>query len=833
MRRADAGAAAGRRRDMDRVVAGEPLASSLRAHLGPTNTGKTHRAIGRMLEHPTGMIGLPLRLLAREVYDRVTAEVGEALVALVTGEEKRIPQRPRYWVCTVESMPTDRTVDFLAVDEIQLATHRQRGHTFTERLLHARGRVETWFLGAETMRPLIEELVPTAALERHPRLSQLTYAGASSIGALPPRTAVVAFSLPEVYELAERMRTRHGGTALVLGALSPRTRNAQVAMYQAGEVQYMVATDAIGMGLNMDIDHVAFASLQKFDGKERRPLEPAELAQVAGRAGRYTRDGSFGTLTGISRELPPRVVAALESHRFAPERRLVWRNHALDFGSLERLIASLSERPRSRKLQRIEFAQDYEALLQLAARPDIRARADRPERVELLWEVCRIPDFRKLLVDSHTRLLAEIFEQLAGPRSALDTDWIASRIARLETTEGGIDALMNRIAFTRTWTYVSNHTRWLADARHWQERTRALEDRLSDALHERLTQRFVDSGRPASPHGRRSRPRSRNQAREPTRDRELGRARVDSPFAALLALDALVPDADGARDDDAHHGLAPRELGALVEAGHGAFTLGDDGLLRRAEDELALARLAGGSQLLRPELRVLDDVVSSKGARAQLRRRLNAWVLDAVGELLEPLRRAPAADTSPALRGLLYQLEQGLGCARLEQAKAQLEHLTGADRRELERRGVRIGRRWIFAPRSLRPRRVGHRFALALAHAGLLSPGRARPKAPPTGAVSFVIAKGVDRRVYELAGYPVIGPRAIRVDQLERAREALDAARREPDAELDLRGLTRTLSGWLGTPGAELERVLAAMGYAISKTGVTTRRGRKRRRRRA
>ena len=366
------------------------------ALLGPTNTGKTHQAIGRLLEHRTGMIGLPLRLLAREVYDRVAAQVGEAAVALVTGEEKRVPTRPRYWVCTVESMPVGHEVDFVAVDEIQLAAHRERGHVFTDRLLHARGERETMFLGADTMTDIVRALVPTAQIERHPRFSRLRGLPPCELAALPPRSAVVAFSAAQVYELAEKLRRRKGGAAVVLGALSPRTRNAQVAMYQAGEVQYMVATDAIGMGLNMDVDQVAFGSLTKFDGKVLRPLEPAELAQIAGRAGRYTRDGSFGVLAGVP-PIPAPVVAQIEGHRFPPIERLVWRSSDLDFSTVDALQASLRQRPTRPHLRLVERSDDADSLAELALVPELRALASSPERVSLLWDVCRIPDFRKLL----------------------------------------------------------------------------------------------------------------------------------------------------------------------------------------------------------------------------------------------------------------------------------------------------------------------------------------------------------------------------------------------------------------------------------------------------
>ena len=494
------------------VTAG--ITANVTAILGPTNTGKTHRAVERMLSHASGIIGLPLRLLAREVYDRVTARVGEAAVALVTGEEKRIPARPRYWVCTVEAMPptgapagggsagVSGAVDLLAVDEVQLASHPERGHVFTDRILHARGARETLLLGAETVRPLLKRLVPAAVVEGQPRFSTLTGMGSLALGALPPRTAVVAFSATRVFELGERLRARRGGAAIVLGALSPRARNAQVALYQAGEVDYLVATDAIGMGLNMDIDCVAFADVQKFDGRRVRPLENAELAQIAGRAGRHRRDGRFATLAPLAPLAPP-VVRAIEQHRFAPEERLYWRSHDLDFDSVEALAASLRRPPPAPWLAAARTAEDQQALERLALRDDVAARADSPDRVALLWQICQLPDYRQLQLDDHLQLQAALFQHLTGPgpsnanangNGRIPADWIARHVAPLETIDGDIETLLARMAGIRTWTYVAHQAGWVDDPAHWQERTRAAEDRLSDALHARLVQRFVDAG---------------------------------------------------------------------------------------------------------------------------------------------------------------------------------------------------------------------------------------------------------------------------------------------------------------------------------------------------
>jgi ATP-dependent RNA helicase SUPV3L1/SUV3 len=468
--------------------------SRLVALLGPTNTGKTHRAIQRMLEHPSGMLGLPLRLLAREIYDRLTRELGEQQVALITGEEKRAGRRARYWICTVEAMPMSQEVDFLAVDEIQLAAHPRRGHVFTDRLLHARGRVETWFLGAGTMRPVLSALLPTASIETQPRLSQLEARGQSTLGGLPARSAIVAFSVPEVYALAERVRQRRGGAAVVLGAFSPRARNAQVALYESREVDYLVATDAIGMGLNLGIRHVAFASVRKFDGRDERPLLPAELAQVAGRAGRHLENGSFGTLAPLA-ALPAGLQRNIAEHRFEAVQQLAWRNSNLSLASVGELLESLYEPPgkgyaRRDPLRRLAPASDLEALERLSQDTEVKARARGAANVELLWQACQIPNYQRWLPELHAELVKQVFLQLSGSRAELDGEWLAAALRPLNDVAGDIDALTARIGSLRTWSYLAQQA-WTRDVPHWVGRTREIEDRLSDALHDRLVERFV------------------------------------------------------------------------------------------------------------------------------------------------------------------------------------------------------------------------------------------------------------------------------------------------------------------------------------------------------
>ncbi|MEA2750543.1 MAG: ATP-dependent helicase, partial [Myxococcales bacterium] len=640
-------------------------ASAITALLGPTNTGKTHRAVERMLEHGTGMIGLPLRLLAREVYDRVTARVGEARVALVTGEEQRIPARPSYWICTVEAMPVSRAVEFLAVDEVQLAAHDQRGHVFTSRILSARGTKETWLLGAGTMRPVLRELVPTARQIEHPRLSRLSYAGTVPLARVPPRSAVVAFSVPHVYEIAERIRARKGGAAVVLGALSPRTRNAQVAMFQAGEVDWLVATDAVGMGLNLDVEHVAFGALRKFDGRDVRDVDEAELAQIAGRAGRYVQDGTFGAITPL--DVPAGVVAAIEGHHFAPIRRVRWRNDVLEFGSLAALRESLHAPSTRKVLAKATDAEDSSALDRLALRDEVVRAARGEEAVRLLWDVCTVPDFRKLLLEVHVDFLERLYLELSR-RGRLSDDWVAAHVRELEKADGDVESLVARIAAVRTWTYVANRESWLSSPREWQEKTRALEDRLSDALHDRLVMRFVDVKKGRANVARASGPRARN-SRENRADDALDATPVahGHPFAKLAALrSALAPRPSanaGARAGGAAAAGSPAWIEEVIEGAHDQLRLDASGRIVHITSNRPIADVARGASIALPHVRVLyaDDL--GAGAQRRLHRRALAFARDVVSELLGGARDLAATSTesstsieaSAAVRGLVHR----------------------------------------------------------------------------------------------------------------------------------------------------------------------------------
>lgn len=772
------------------------MMARLAAVLGPTNTGKTFLAVERMLGHRTGMIGFPLRLLARENYDRVCRMVGARVVALVTGEERIVPPEARYFLCTVEAMPA-REVDFLAVDEVQLAADPERGHAFTDRLLHWRGREETMFVGADTIRPLIRRLLPGIETIARPRFSRLSYAGPKKLTRLPSRSAVVAFSVEDVYALAEQMRRRRGGAAVVTGALSPRTRNAQVGMFQAGEVDYLVATDAIGMGLNMDVDHVAFARLDKFDGRHRRRLTRAEMGQIAGRAGRHTRDGTFGT-TGEMHELDPEAVEAIEEHRFETLRHLSWRNARVDERSLPALLASLAERPPMPELRRKRDADDHMALEALARIPDIQRLAATPAAVSLLWQVAQVPDFRKTLDEAHTSLLARLYRYLTAPAGRLPEDWMAGQLARFDRTEGDLDALTQRIAHVRTWTYISHRADWIADPAHWQERARAIEDRLSDALHDRLTERFVDR-------------RATALARRLESGAGLlgavgadGRVTVEGERVGRLDGFRFVPD-DGASAAELQAaqralrgGLAHRVV-AFEADGADSIVLGADG--RLAWRGAVIGRLEKGPRALKPAVRVVGADLLEAPLVARVQRRLESWLADHLAERLPKLSALASADLPGAARGIAFQLCEAMGLIERRHVAAALKGEVGA---VLAAVGVRIGHVALYLDEGAEAR--GLRALLARVAMGPV------PEAVSVSdALSLAVVVGTDERLHRAAGYVVLGGRAVRADRLERlAREARALAAQGAFQ------VTHRLAQTIGASVEEVEPVLAALGYRKS-----------------
>jgi len=784
------------------------FAPRVRAVLGPTNTGKTHLAIERMLAHASGIIGFPLRLLARENYDRMVALKGARRVALITGEEKIIPPEARWFSCTVEAMPLDRHAEFVAVDEIQLCADPDRGHVFTDRLLHARGMVETMFLGAETIRPLLHRLVPSAEVETRPRLSQLTYAGPSKLARLPPRSAVVAFSAAEVYALAELIRRRKGGCAVVMGRLSPRTRNAQVALYQEREVDFLVATDAIGMGLNMNVDHVAFAGLGKFDGHRPRRLTASEIAQIAGRAGRGMKDGTFGTTT----ECPPlsdEVVAAVEEHEFDALEMLCWRNGDLDFASVDGLLDSLNASPPRQGLVRGNEASDLETLTGLSRDPEVRTLAQGRRRVRLLWDACQIPDFRKLADDTHAKLCARVFGHVARD-TTLPTDWLAAQIHALDRADGDIDTLMQRLSGVRVWSYIAARSEWVKDTQHWQARAREVEDKLSDALHESLTSRFVD--RRAAHLMRRLQDADGEELLSAVTRR--GEVVVEGHEVGHIEGFRFVPDPAAEGEERklvlraarrALRAEMPRQVARLEAAAGEQFSLTPDHVM--LWENAAVARLMRGASPLRPRVHVLESEFLDGAERERVRVRLQGWLDGQVATDLAPLLAAEeAAQASPALRGPLHRLTESLGLI----PGVDEETLATDLRTRLRALGVRSGRFALFMPALMKPRAAQMRMRLwslfhgvrlaDLPNPALVSVPAHQPQWPPGFAAA--------------AGWVDAGPILLRLDIAERIAGELGYRSRRGAA-----ALPAGLASRMAIKPDLLPAVLRPIGFRVLPAG--------------
>ena len=763
----------------------------------------------RMLGHASGTIGFPLRLLARENYDRAVAIKGVESVALVTGEEKIIPPRATYFICTVESMPIDRDVAFLAVDEIQLAADRERGHVFTDRLLNSRGRVETMFLGSETVRPLIRRLVPDAKFITRPRFSKLRYSGPKKLTRLPRRSAVVAFSVSEVYGIADLLRRQRGGTAVVLGALSPRARNAQVALYQSGEVDYLVATDAIGMGLNMDVDHVAFASLSKFDGRAPRALTAPELAQIAGRAGRHMNDGTFG-ITAEASALDPEVVARIETHEFQSVKALYWRNSDLQYATVQSLLVGLQKPPPGPGLMRPSTPDDQLILDILANEPDVRERAKGSQRVRLLWDVTQVPDFRKLRPDNHARLLSQVFMHLSDINERIPEDWIAEHVGRVDRADGDIHALMDRIAAIRTWTYLANRPRWVENAGYWQDQTRTVEDRLSDSLHDKLTEQFID--RRIAHLVKKLKGTDRMVAAVD----ETGRVEVDGHFIGKLNGLVFEPDktglkaADRAIENAADAALVPeleRRARLQIDAEDDVFSLDDSACV--VWQDAIVATLLPGSRPLSPKVHVKADDRLDRALCDQLAVRHQAWLDGHIKKLLGPLIQAEAAPIKGAARGLAFQVSEALGTVDRKEAEAQVRALTDEDRKALAGLRIRFGLNFIYVPDVLKADPVRLR---ALLWAVSNAPDNA-PDLPPSGRVSFPTVKDVPADYYRSSGFHPVKGMAYRVDMIERFSADVRRLLREGNKILPPANLSP-----LGIGAENAVELLVALGY-ISSVG--------------
>ncbi len=785
---------------------------TVRAVLGPTNTGKTHLAIERMLGHPSGMIGFPLRLLARENYDRIVKLKGATTVALITGEEKIIPPNPRWWVCTVESMPLDRAVDFLAIDEIQLCGDPDRGHIFTDRLLSARGLSETMFLGSDVIAELIRQLVPDVIIENRPRFSTLRHAGSAKVTRLPKRSAIVAFSVSEVYEIAELVRSQRGGTAVVLGALSPRTRNAQVAMYQAGEVDYLVATDAIGMGLNMDVDHVAFARLSKFDGHRLRPLDAPEIGQIAGRAGRHVNDGTFG-VTNNQRLISDEIVSAVETHHYQPMTKLYWRNRKLDFRSPKALLGSLHRNPEQEQLIRMRDGEDHRALAALSRDERVLERATTRDRVMLLWDICQVPDFRQMSPDHHAELLGQLFVKLIDGDGRLPEDWMAGQLKRLDRVDGEIDTITNRIAHIRTLSYLSHCNQWLPNATGWQEKTRQIEERLSDALHERLIHRFVDK--------RTSILTRRGEAGASSLlagIRKNGEVVVEGHVIGRINGFQFVPkDAANARESQALIATAERVLRDHAERTVSEFEGAQDATIALGPDRTIqwdgrnVARLTRGTEPLKPVIQPLFGFVSDTAQRKRIETRLKGWMEDHVKRRFGPLLDLQRAELTGAAKGLAFHLFEGLGTCHQADARQQITTIEADDRKTLARFGVRFGYDVIYINRLLKPGPVRSRATfMAVWNGHPMLDVKFNPILNLDGLQDLAPAGSP---YWTAIGYGRTGPVAIRVDRLESIRAEIRKRGKKGPFTVD-----GALAEMLGTPTPEVRsKILHALGCVSAK----------------
>jgi len=800
------------------------------AVLGPTNTGKTHLAIERMLAHQTGVIGLPLRLLAREVYNTVADRIGAGEVALITGEEKIVPPSPRFRVCTVEAMPSETDASFLAIDEIQLAGDLERGHVFTDRLLNLRGRDETLLLGAATMRGIIDRLVPGVNIVTRPRMSVLAYSGPKKITRLPRRSAVVAFSADEVYAIAELIRRQRGGAAVVLGSLSPRTRNAQVELFQSGDVDFLVATDAIGMGLNLDVDHVAFAADRKFDGYQHRRLSPAEFGQIAGRAGRHLRDGTFGVTARVD-PFEDVLVEALETHRFDSVKTIQWRNRVLDFSSLADLKASLDLAPTREGLTKAPPSDDVAAFETVSRDDTVRALADQRERVSLLWDVCQVPDYRKIAPANHAELVTTLFGFLARD-GAIPDDWLNDQVAYADRTDGDIDTLANRIAHIRTWTFAANQPRWLRQPVDWQERTRAIEDRLSDALHERLTARFVD--RRTSVLMRRLKERAMLEAEFTA----TGDVLVEGQHVGSLDGFRFSPDPNaGGPEAKALRTAAQKALAGEIAdradkvstAANGDFVLAGDGTLRW--QGAAIARLVEADDALRPRLLLLADETLSAPARERVQARTDLWLANHAETLLKPLFDLRAAESlTPAARGIAFRLSENYGIVDRAEIAEDVRNLEQDARAGMRALGVRFGAYHIYVPILLKPAPSTLLATLwALKNGGLDVAGLAElARLTASGRTSVPVDPAIPGELYRIVGYRLAGERAVRIDILERLADLIrpliawrptPEAREPPDGAIDGFGFTVTvaMTSLLGCAGDDFASVLRSLGYRAER----------------
>ena len=783
--------------------------NKITAVLGPTNTGKTHLAIETMLSFESGMIGFPLRLLAREVYDKVKIKISSDKVALITGEEKIIPPNAKYFLCTVESMPIDKHLDFVGVDEIQMCADHERGHIFTDRLINMRGNKLTMLMGSYTIKNIISKLDDDIEFINRSRLSKLSYVGHKKISRINRKTAIIAFSAEEVYAIAELIRRQKGGAAIVMGSLSPKTRNAQVELYQSGDVDFLVATDAIGMGINMDLDNVYFSNLKKFDGKKLRKLNLSEMGQIAGRAGRYLNDGNFG-ITGQCKNISPEDVDLLENHKFEEIQYLFWRNSNLNFNNPLSLIKSLDEKPKKSWLRKIHECEDEKALKFFLRAKNLENIEFNKDKLTLLWECCQIPDFVKKTYGNHYEVIGNVFKYLNSEKGKISDDYMRLQLMKLDKLEGNVDSLSNRIANVRTWSYVSNKNNWVENQNYWTEKTKLLEDKLSERLHEELTKTFIDKRASVLARG------LKQDMDFDTKILENNEVIIDNQFIGKInGLKLELDLKKGALETDikslkkaARQTVGP-ELEKRIQ------TIIETGLIELHYDfkiywnKFAIARLIAGNDYLTPNFELIVDDILEQDQKQKLINFINKWLKNKIDSVLKSLiDLKDLKEQNSSIKALAYQLYENNGVLKREQVSNYLKNLGQDERKILRDLGVKFGRYHVFLFKLIKPDAVSLRTLLwKNYHQKYFN------LKPPTFGLNFVDDKNFKNKNFMLlCGFEKFNNFYIRVDILERLFMQIINSNTEEKKETKM---VPEMLNLLGCNKDNFKKLLNSMGYKV------------------
>ncbi|MDA9637897.1 helicase-related protein [Candidatus Pelagibacter sp.] len=781
--------------------------NKITAVLGPTNTGKTYLAIETMLSFDSGMIGFPLRLLAREVYDKIIEKISIDKVALITGEEKIIPTNAKYFLCTVESMPINKHLDFVGIDEIQMCADHERGHIFTDRLLNLRGEKLTMLMGSSTIKSIVNKLDEDTEFINRERLSQLSYVGHKKISRINRKTAIIAFSTEEVYAIAELVRRQKGGAAIVMGSLSPKTRNAQVQLYQSGDVDFLVATDAIGMGINMDLENVFFSNLKKFDGRKLRRLNMSEIGQIAGRAGRYLNDGNFG-ITGDCKEISAEEVELLENHKFEEIKMLFWRNSNLNFNNALSLIKSLEEKPNRDWLKKIHECGDEKLLKYFLRDMDGHNIKNNQETLELLWECCQIPDFVKKTYGNHFEVVSKVFSFLNGKDGKITNDYMRLQLIKLDKLEGNVDSLSNRIANVRTWSYVSNKINWVESQSYWIEKTKLLEDRLSDRLHEELTKTFIDKRASVLARG------LKQDIEFKTEIMEDNKVIIDEQF---------IGDLKGLRFEiDLKAGALETDIKSLKKAARQTVgpelqkriqSIIDTGLIEIKDDfkiywkNFPIAKLIAGKDYLNPDIFLIVDDILENDDKQKLSEFIGNWIKEKIKLVLKSLIDLKnLKESNSSIKALAYQLYENNGVIKREVVAEYLKKLGQDERKILRDLGVKFGRYHVFLFRLLKPEAVSLRTLLWKNFNQ-----KNLNLTPPTFGLNFLNDKNIrDEHFMLLCGFENFDNYYVRIDILERLFVLIINASPEKDKEIKL---VPEMLNLLGCSKENFKKLIEKMNY--------------------